>query len=952
MRRTWSVVLATLLLAAGSVQAATTSRMVGTITDHQGLALPGVTVTVSSERLLGGPQVVVTDERGGFMLHFLPVGMYTVAATLDGFAPVTVEVRVALDQVASLEVAMVPARFEGEVEVTAEVPLVDTRQVGTQVVMDRDFLDGMAVGIDGREILTVLASVPGVSFPGLPIVYGSTSSDNRFLLDGLSTTDPVDGIFGIFIGRDAVEEVAVHTGGYEAEYGMGIGAVVNLVTRSGGNTFTGSLDVRYRDERFVEEGEHFDRDQQTVSLRVITGALGGPLLRDRLWFFASVENIFRQSQDEGAPVPREYDSWVWSGKLSWQAAAGHRLVLKLADDPATVEAHNSSRFITASASQAYEHGTLLGQLELGSMLSDAALLEAQVGVFREYQHWYPAAGVDTVSHFNQDTWVTSESYGSFNFKDAHRDELRASATLFADGPAGDHELKAGLDLQALEWREPLGLSGGMRAYDLIPPAGFVDVNGDGYFTQYVDTLDESLVEASGDVSSGFVQDAWRPFPRLTVKAGLRYDRSAIENRIGKQIADMTLWQPRLGLAWDVAGDARHVVRAAWGRFMDTGGLMLESGTTVEFGAWRHSTLEYWCTNTGICDVAAVERVLGPSETRVAADGTVWVLWPVGPEPSGVVYTLDQLGLGRLSSPYADQLQLAYEAQVAASTSLELTLVDKQTRDLIEDTCLENSWAWDQSVPEPSLDDPGTWTSSDCGDLEYVRANLPGLYRSYRAAILRLETRQEHAYLMASYTYARSRGNDCFGAEWEYASPAADYYPLGFVNQEGWLPDDRRHRVKLNGYLLLPFNLKLSLSSFWSSPGHVTATSTCGELAGASAEALAFYGVDPSMVQYCYTSDHVLKADYPINLEPRGGTDTRSVWQIDLQLAKSIDIKSTTLKLILAVNNLFDRELAKSYNETAFRQMEDEQGNFTWMPVGYPTSYYQPRRYEVGVRVEF
>jgi hypothetical protein len=127
--------------------------MVGTVTDNQGVALPGVTVTLSSERLLGGPQVAVTDERGGFMFHFLPVGAYTVAAALDGFVPVTVEVRVALDRTASVELAMVPARFAGKVEVTAEVPLVDTRQVGTQVVMDREFLDGMAVGMDGRDIL-------------------------------------------------------------------------------------------------------------------------------------------------------------------------------------------------------------------------------------------------------------------------------------------------------------------------------------------------------------------------------------------------------------------------------------------------------------------------------------------------------------------------------------------------------------------------------------------------------------------------------------------------------------------------------------------------------------------------------------------------------------------------------------------------------------------------------
>jgi hypothetical protein len=150
-----------------------------------------------------------------------------------------------------------------------------------------------------------------------PACAAAHHSDNRFLLDGLSTTDPATGTFGFGISRDAIEEVAVHTGGYEAEYGMGIGGVVNLVTRSGGNTFSGSLDVRYRDQRFIENGEHFDRDQQTSSSRAIAGALGGPLVRDRLWFFAAVENRFLQSQDEGAPPARRRVEWSGAELAGW-----------------------------------------------------------------------------------------------------------------------------------------------------------------------------------------------------------------------------------------------------------------------------------------------------------------------------------------------------------------------------------------------------------------------------------------------------------------------------------------------------------------------------------------------------------------------------------------------------------------------------------------------------------
>ena len=485
MRRTWSLVLATLLLAAASVQAGTLGRLVGTITDNQEVALPGVTVTVSSERLLGGPQVAVTDERGGFMLHFLPVGVYTVAAALDGFVPVTAEVRVGLDRTASVELTMVPARFEGSVEVTAEVPLVDTRQVGTQVVMDQTFLERAAVGMDGRDFLSLMTTLPGVAGGATPSVYGSTSSDNRYLLDGLSITDPAfGGLWRLPVNRDAIDELAVHTGGFEAEYGQGVGAVVNVVTRSGGNDFTGTLDARYRDERLVEEGEHFDRDAQASSRRVLSATLGGPVLRDRLWFFAAVDSTVDRHQDEGAPVPYDDETRSWFGKLSWQVGAS-RLVLKGSSWAQTIDGFNSSRFITASASKTQQVDFDVWQLESSSVLSDRALLEAQVGSFWSPGEEYPtSASRDTVGHYNLDTEVLSEAAVWVAREDTARDELRLAVSLFAEG-AGDHELKLGADYQRLGYELQGAQPGGMQAQDRIPPPGFVDLNGDGFYTQQV-----------------------------------------------------------------------------------------------------------------------------------------------------------------------------------------------------------------------------------------------------------------------------------------------------------------------------------------------------------------------------------------------------------------------------------------------------------------------------------
>ena len=112
------------------------------------------------------------------------------------------------------------------------------------------------------------------------------------------------GTFGTNFNYDAIQEMNFQTGGFEAEFGQATGGIVNLVTKSGGNEFSGSFDIRYRNEQMTENGDHYDRDAQDSLYQSISATLGGPILRDKLWFFASVEKVDTSSSEPGRPVSR------------------------------------------------------------------------------------------------------------------------------------------------------------------------------------------------------------------------------------------------------------------------------------------------------------------------------------------------------------------------------------------------------------------------------------------------------------------------------------------------------------------------------------------------------------------------------------------------------------------------------------------------------------------------
>lgn len=283
-----------------------TGKIVGKVTDEEGIPLPGVTVEAESPRLVG-KAIGVTDENGFYRLLALPPGTYSITFSLAGFkAYVRHDIHLAVEETMRVNISMVLGKIEERITVVGESPLIDVKSQARETVLTKDIFQLLP---KGRDFASLIAPLPGVTdeamLSGIS-VDGASGAENMFYVDGISTSDLVDGESDQDVSFDFAEEVLVKSSGYNAEYGGSLGGVINVITRSGGNEFHGELIGYFEaDELRATERELLDWDFDTYEThkyytydeyagkrnwtRLEAGfSLGGYIIKDRLWFFGSV----------------------------------------------------------------------------------------------------------------------------------------------------------------------------------------------------------------------------------------------------------------------------------------------------------------------------------------------------------------------------------------------------------------------------------------------------------------------------------------------------------------------------------------------------------------------------------------------------------------------------------------------------------------------------------------
>src|SRR6266550_6472824 len=337
---------AAFLLSCVPLVAQTTGDLEGKVTDSTGAALPGVTIEARS-RALQGARSVSTGFDGTYRFALLPPGDYNVTFKLEGLAPETRKnVTVSLGKDTSLDVTMKPAAMSAEIVVSAAAPVLDTSSTTLGTNLNTRTIETLP---SGRNYASVVQVTPGVSSdanPGNPdqstiSVYGSSGAENAFFIDGVNTTGVEYGFQGKELNFEFIRELDVKTGGYEAEYGRSTGGIVNVVTKSGGNDFSGDAFGYYDSDSLQANAKPVVANTPTGFRRNDAGVdIGGYVVKDKLWFFGAYDrvrngfdNVLEAGPDAGTIVTSNSRRNLGSAKLTYNVAPNQSIVFTFLQDP-------------------------------------------------------------------------------------------------------------------------------------------------------------------------------------------------------------------------------------------------------------------------------------------------------------------------------------------------------------------------------------------------------------------------------------------------------------------------------------------------------------------------------------------------------------------------------------------------------------------------------------------
>jgi hypothetical protein len=851
-----------LLLLAPIVVAQTTGTIEGTVTDQNGGALPGVTVEITSPNLQG-TRTATTGNDGRFRFPSVPPGAYKVTSNLSGMGTSAKNATVTLDSTATVNLQMQVSAKEA-ITVTGEAPLIDTASTTTGSNYSAKVMERLPLG---ANYASIVLSQPGVQLDAGEIqgralaisIYGTTSAENLYLIDGINTTNVIKGFQGKNINTNFIQEVEVKTGGYQAEYGRATGGVINVITKSGGNEFHGDVFGYYNSpgmsavQKFQTAPAYSQSgDAQNVPGYVITPQdrreggvdLGGYAWKDRIWFYGAFDRSLADDniQPRTGVVANQlfnqhFVSNLWSGKLTFNIAQGTSLVATMFSDPQT---NTGALNVPASLNPTSYNGRRdVGGTDLAGRLNQLfgsfGILTLQVSQHKDRFLTSPEGTtvsevVDRTPTLTGQPLIISGGYGevfgpTIN-NQSKRNQYSGSFTAYA----GNNELKVGGDYQKdetsgstyytggalLEIRPCTNATGSRCDLTKAPLYNGVPVFYEHRIFTASGTDFTPLLAAPFDVPSkrtgAFVQDQWRIIPTLTVNAGVRWDQD--ESDTGNGLVAFKLkneWAPRFGIVWDFIGDGTSKLYASAGRFYYS--IPTDLNVRVFTANTNVYNENYSPTNNATQDPTA-PRVRFLQVGSFAGE-------PVDPA---------------LKAPYQDELTLGVEKALDPTLSIGMKGTYRTLGRTVEDRCdldpsdplaLNNSCA----IMNPGSGSPisnGTIltcnTSINPTDPNAGLCGLPGVALGPAKRIFRgieLTARKQFSQVLwaqASYLYSSLRGNYS-GAIREgdgQTDPGinADYdYNQFLVNAYGNLELDRPHQFRVDAVYNAPFGISVGLQAY-------------------------------------------------------------------------------------------------------------------------------------------
>jgi hypothetical protein len=982
MKRTLLLVCLVLALASPLSVQAQVSRLsgviTGVVTDAQGGVMPGATVTAEGPALMG-KSMVVTDKGGLYRLANLPPGIYVITVQMPGFKTVKqTGITVQVGQTYTVNVRTEVSSVSEEVTVVGAAPVVDIQSSKVGGVVNSQMLTDLPLN---RSLTSIFATVPGSSgtidtYSGS--IHGGVSTTVAAEIDGVNNNDPTHNGIMVTPQYDSMQEIEVVTGGLPAQVGNTGGAFINMVTKSGGNTFHGQAQVYYTRESMTEslyrEEEYKAKGLSTPVLPFYdlntSGSLGGPIMKDKIWFFTTLSRIATKYHTAFIPTTiagKSYETYAdpdknyeLFGKVTTQFSEKFRFF-------AMVNARDRERDVfDPGAKRAYDATFTLKRNTWVATTADLTWL-VNPTTFVEFRggytnRWYPISAKDDVransgyrdaktgyywgAPTNGESQITRRT-GQFSVRASHY----ASNLL-----GGTHEFGAGFEYQH-------GLD--RYGYAKGNPVNFVWYNGNPYYYRGLYSLTSAhptygdglltfnnMSESVGDTSkdlvedrmSAYIQDSFNYKSRLTLNLGVRFDqykggfgggRSAgaggLPEQVGATLAstlgfnpfgEMSLdsfdvistqvFSPRVALAYKLTDDGKTAVKASYSKYAEA--LPVMRFAAVSPGIGGNFDFNWFDTNSnGVPDSPGTDRY-------VPKNG-------MGSFSQPNMAYLQSLVDENLKSPTYDEYTLSLTREIAKNFSATVRYINKRGFDQYVNARYDQTRGefWYKYDQNPSYWVPFNTTVPAIG--AYPAQTVTAYYMSENAPINETFLATNSSDTKRTYNAVELEANKRFSDGWSMGgsivysglkSISGDNIgdnPNQFTNAYGRDWFDAPLAIKLYGSVRLPFNMMVSY--FYQ---HTDRTPF--------GESVTIYA--PSD----WVAAHNVRYDYAegVLLETSGTRRLRAYDNVDARLQKDVKTKFGTLAVWLDVFNVMGNRY-DNIGTDLWLSTQTSNPNGAWYPDG-------------------
>jgi len=761
---------------------------------------------------------VTTTENGRYRLPSLPPGRYTLTVEAKGFPARKSTELLGLGKTTVADFRM-GAEASAVVEVVAQANAAELVNTTTRNFRAED-IENLPIR---RDIAAIAALTPGINLSvgaGTRVSASGFGGDrdnaNAYLINGINVGDPSAGQAWVQVNPDWFEEVQIGGTGAAAEFGGFTGAYFNGLIKKGGNEFSGSVSGYYQKDSWSATRNVPDPSLPDIMVRKIGDTatdlslnIGGPFIKDKLWYFFSIEAISLERTPVGSPVSEKRSTPRAMGNLTLQATPTATLSLFMDYDTVKTDHRGATRLTMGGATTLQDGPNFTYGLEWLQTLRSSMVLTLRASGFsgiddrKAYNGETYALYVDTGVPSNPNISGYREYFGFQELNNAYRVSenrrsrigLQASLDWFLPAGKGSHALKFGLDVDRAKDKELMRFPGNvsLNAY----------VDGNEVLTDYVQVDGGIRLDTTVRREAFFVQDVWTVNDRFLLRPGLRFEQF----KGGDQWKTSTI-APRLGFTWTLDDAKTFLFKGHFGRYYD--GLSAAYFDRAVPGAYPLERTYWWGFDDLLTNLSnPLSQVPLPT---FSAPGT-------GDWRSGVT---ERSSINPdIKHPHFDEIQVAIEKRLGQNWSLAANYVRRNGKDLLarfDNLPLSSSTT---SVTNPltgqvlTFNRPGV--NAD-GSHNYLITNDPAAKRTYTATTVSLDGRFSADWdLNFSYTKASNKGN--LQKSNGYTS-RREWYALQY-NSEGYLPGFNDDEVKLRSSYKMPWGTRLTASFTYLSGLHYT-----------------------------------------------------------------------------------------------------------------------------------